>query len=305
MNPHGDPANTPPPLTDPTQVLPGRRPGIAHAWFKFGGLTHPGKGRPNNEDQYLIARASKSLQVLQSSLAPQELAEVPDEEGYLMLVADGLGGHAAGERASVLVVNELQRLVVTTFKWFAHLGDPDAVERARTIQEGLDRIDRQLFAAGRADWSVEGMGTTLTAASLVGAELTVVHVGDSRAYLFRGGRVEQLTQDHTVAQVLVNAGQLRPEEAKLNPFGHVLTNALGGRNRGVRGEIRRVPLADGDRVLLCTDGLTDLVGDDRIADVLGLHAEPEEACRALVDAALAGGGRDDISVVLAACTIER
>jgi protein phosphatase len=305
MNPHGEPANTELPPSETTRVLPGRRPGVARAWFKFGGLTHPGKGRPNNEDQYLIARANKSLQVLQSSLAPQELAEVPDEEGYLMLVADGLGGHAAGERASALVVNELQRLVVTSFKWFYHLGDPDEADRARAIQEGLGRLDRQLFAAGRADWSLEGMGTTLTAASLVGAELTVVHVGDSRAYLFRGERVERLTQDHTVAQVLVNAGRLRPEEAKLNPFGHVLTNALGGRTPGVRGEIRRLPLADGDRVLLCTDGLTDLVSDDRIAALLGLHAEPEEACRALVDAALAGGGRDDISVVLAACTIKR
>jgi protein phosphatase len=260
--------------------------------------------RSKNEDQYLIARASKSLQVLQSSLAPPDVAQVPDEEGYLMLVADGIGGHAAGERASALVVNEVQRLVVATFKWFFHLGDPDEAARARTIQEGLDRLDRQLFAEGRADPSLAGMGTTLTAANLVGAELTVVHVGDSRAYLFRGGRVEQLTQDHTIVQALVNAGLIRPEEARLNPFGHVLTNALGGSSPGVRGEIRRLPLANGDRVLLCTDGLTDLVSDDRIADMLALHAEPEEACRALVDAALARGGRDNISVVLAACTVE-
>jgi protein phosphatase len=267
-------------------------------------MTHPGKVRPNNEDQYLIARATKSLQVLDSSLSSREVAQVPDEEGYLMLVADGLGGHAAGERASALVIEEVQRLVVTTFKWFFRQGDPDEADRERRIQEGLGRLDRQLFAEGRADPSLEGMGTTLTVASLVGAELTVVHVGDSRAYLYRGGRVGQLTRDHTVAQTLVDAGRVGPEEARSSPFGHVLTNVLGGSSRGVRGEVRWLPLADGDRVLLCTDGLTDPVPDDRIAELLGLHPEPEDACRALVDAALAGGGRDNISVVLASCAIE-
>src|SRR5262249_51273320 len=143
-----------------------------------------------------------------------------------------------------------------------------------------------------------GMGTTLTAAGSFGLDLLLVQVGDSRAYLYRAGQLEQLTRDQTLAQELIEEGLLDPDQAKTHRSRHVLTNAIGGQP-GVRGEVLKVRLENGDRLLLSTDGLHDLVSNDRIAEILGLHADPKAACRALVEAALDEGGRDNITVVVA------
>jgi protein phosphatase len=275
-------------------VPPARR-----AWVEVGALTHTGKVRPNNEDQFLVARLTKTFQVLSTSLPADAVPDLPEPEGYLLLVADGIGGAAAGEHASAVAVQDVIRHMVQTAKWFFTLDDPNEEARLQAVRDGLDRLDRQLVQEAQDNPVLAGMGTTLTAATIVGADLFIVHVGDSRAYLFRQGRLEQVTRDHTLAQTMVDAGWLGAEEARKSRMRSVLTNALGGQ-RGVQGEIHKVPLTDRDRILLCTDGLTDCVEDGRIADLLGRHPQPEEACQMLVEAALEAGGRDNITVVVAA-----
>ncbi len=269
------------------------------SWVEFWAASDVGKVRPVNEDQYLICRLCKSLQVLQSSIAEEEGMAPEDREGYLLLVADGIGGAAGGERASALVVDEAKRHLQQTAKWFFSLDDPGEEMRVRQLREALERLDHRLIEEAAADPTLAGMGTTLTAASLVEGEVFIVHVGDSRAYLFRAGELTQLTRDHTLAQQLLEKGLLGPEEAKVHRSRHILTNAIGGMP-GVTGEIVKLRLTDGDRLLLCTDGLNDMVGDDRIAELLGTYARPEEACQALVAAALARGGRDNVTVIVAA-----
>jgi protein phosphatase len=284
-------------IIPPAATKPGK------VWLEFAGHTHIGKVRPNNEDQFLIARLSKSLVLLATSLPAEQLTEISDREGYLLLVADGLGGHAGGERASAFIVNEAIQYLAKTAKWFFQLDDPDDNVRLRLLREELERADRQLIEAALRDPTLTGMGTTLTAVSLIGADAFLVHVGDSRAYLLHKGRLKQLTTDHTRAQDLVELGLLHPDEARTHRLRHRLTNVIGGMP-GVEGELLKFRLADGDRLLLCTDGLTEAIRDDRIAEMLGQPANPEDACRALIEAALYAGGRDNITAVVASCSIE-
>jgi len=269
----------------------------------FGSQTDIGKRRSNNEDQFMVARLCKSLDILATSLPPDQSAAFSRREGYCCLVADGMGGHAGGERASATVVTEAARHILETAKWFFRLDDPDEHVRLRQLRETLERVDRQLIEEAQADPALAGMGTTLTAASLIDAEAFIVHVGDSRAYLYRQGILEQLTRDHTLAQAWADQGLLRPEEVKTHRLRHVLTNVLGGRP-GVEGEIVRLRLMDGDRLLLCTDGLNDPVPDEQIAEILGRNTNPQKACQALIEAALEHGAPDNVTVVVAACSIQ-
>ncbi len=267
--------------------------------LSFAGTTHVGLVRRNNEDQYLIVHVRKSLEILESSLVSTDLPFLPDQEGYVLLVADGIGGRAGGERASTLVVQEAAHYMLGAAKWFFHLDDPDEHVRLRLLRDALNRIDRQIIEAGEEDPTLAGMGTTLTAASIIGNGVFIVHVGDSRAYLLHDGELEQLTTDHTISQDLVNYGLISPEQAKTHKLHNVLTNALGGKP-GVAADFIKVRLAAGDRLLLCTDGLSELVADARIAEILRLKPHPQDACQALLDAALSAGGLDNITIVVAA-----
>jgi protein phosphatase len=280
--------------------MPGARP--VRVRVDFGALTHVGKVRPNNEDQYLIARLSKSLDVLASSLPGDDHARLLGPHGYLMLVADGMGGRGGGEIASARVVQAAKRHVLQTAKWFFRFGDENEEQRVHDLREALARIDRELVEAAEDEPALAGMGTTLTAASSIGEEVFIVHVGDSRAYLFRRGELDQLTRDHTMAQGLIDAGLIDPEEARSHRLRNVLTNCVGG-HLGVKGEITKLRIADGDRLLLCTDGLNDAVSDTRIAELLSRHNNPAVASAALVDAALDGGGRDNITALVAAYSV--
>src|SRR5262249_9869366 len=161
------------------------------------------------------------------------------------------------------------------------------------------RIDVYLREQGELIPVLRGMGTTLTLAIISGLDLIVVHLGDSRAYLLRGGRLRQLTRDHTVAQSMVDEGTLTPEEAAIHRSRHALTSALGaGEERGDP-QVQHLPLADGDQILLCTDGLTEMVDDATISEILCKSASADEACQKLVEQALQNGGKDNVTAVLA------
>jgi protein phosphatase len=274
-----------------------------HVRVDFAAATHIGKVRPKNEDQFLVARARKSLDILATSLPEGERGQLLQREGYILLVADGMGGHGGGDLASAFIVNEAIRHMVETAKWFFRLDDPDENVRLRLLRETLDRADRRLRAEAAENRTLAGMGTTLTALSIIGTDAFLVHVGDSRAYLLRRGAMVQLTTDHTLVQGMIDKGILTHEGARKHHLRHVITNVIGG-PPGVEGEMLDFHLMDGDRLLLCTDGLSEPVRDEQIAEILARYSKPQEACNALVEAALSYGGRDNITVVVAACAIE-
>jgi protein phosphatase len=262
------------------------------------GLSNPGRVRPSNEDSFLIADLAKALHVQQSNLDQADM-QYGSEFGHLFVVADGMGGHQAGEEASSLAVRTIERETLNTLKWFFHLQGPEEKNVLSEFQAALRHADSALFEAATRHPEFQGMGTTVTMAYTLGRELFVVHVGDSRCYLYRGGRLHRLTRDHTLTAELVRRGALGPEEAAHHPYRHIITNCVGGTEPGVEVEARKHELAVGDVLLLCSDGLTEMVDDAGIAAVLHDEANLQAACERLVALANEAGGKDNITVVLA------
>lgn len=289
-----------PPATEIStqEELPAVEVPPARVRVAFGAVTHPGKVRTNNEDHYLVAKLAKSMRICQSSLPETDSTRFSDEEAYWMIVADGMGGAAAGEMASAVAVWSVESFVLDTLKWFLHFGKEQS-ELVAELRQGLERADREVIERAQADGRLAGMGTTLTMAYSVSTDLYLVHAGDSRAYLFRDGQLEQMTHDHTFVQMLVDQGQLTPEAAKRHARRNIVTNVIGGPDLGVHAEIHKVRLADGDILLLCSDGLTEPVDDAAIAQVLAQNPDPKEACRLLLEAALARGAPDNVTLVVA------
>ena len=295
-----------PTIDDPTGDHPsiaGSRP--RRVAIKFGALTDTGKVRDNNEDHFLVARLSKSMRVCKTSLPGEGETQFSEEEGYLIVVADGMGGAAAGERASALAVVSIEDFVLNTFKWFLHRSGDDQNELLAELRQSLESADRNVMERARSNRAFDGMGTTLTMAYSVATDLFIVHAGDSRAYLFRDGELEQLTSDDTLVQELVDGGQLSAADAKRHVLRHVVTNVIGGPDEGVSTEIHKLTLLDGDTLLFCTDGLTEPVDDAAIAEILNDCPDPEDACARLVDLALSRGGPDNVTAVVARFQLEK
>jgi len=278
------------------------RPFSSRVQVEFGARTHTGKVRRNNEDAYLIYRTGRYWEKLLTSLPQEELPERFDENAYVMVVADGMGGHAGGEVASRIAITTAVNLILGAARWALKLDQAErdseieaATERARTYAR---KIDETLTRHAEANPALDGMGTTLTAAYSFGVDLLTFHVGDSRAYMFRDGVLSQLTRDQTVAQALVDSGKITPEEAAGHRLRHVLTDALGGHAGKVSLAIDTTSLRDGDRILLCSDGLTDMVDDEAIAEVLQRTAGSAQACQALLELALEQGGKDNVTVLI-------
>jgi protein phosphatase len=227
--------------------------------------TDVGRTRSGNEDSYVCGRT-------------------------VFAVADGLGGHQGGEVASAAAVEPLAALDGREFA--------DPAEAAEALAGAIAKANSAILDQASGNPSLWGMGTTVTAAAVAGDYLQLAHVGDSRAYLLREGTLAQLTTDHTVVGELVRRGRLTPEQAAIHPERSILTRAVGLDPRVPVDTPDPVELRDGDQVLLCSDGLTEAVDDDRIIELLSASADGEAACRSLIDAANAAGGPDNITVVL-------
>jgi serine/threonine protein phosphatase PrpC len=265
----------------------------------LAGLSDPGKVRRNNEDHFIAARFDRTMRTLVSNLPEGELPSRYAETAYGMLVADGVGGSAAGEIASRTAIHALVDLVLETPDWIMRLDDRLAEEVLQRMERRFQRVREVLVERARADPGLRGMATTMTVACSLGPELLTAHVGDSRAYVFRrGGGLELLTRDQTMAQSLADAGAITQAEVARHPSRHVLTSALATRGAFAQVELRRSRLADGDRLLLCSDGLTEMIDDDAIARVLASSPASAEACRRLVELALEAGGKDNVTVVV-------
>jgi protein phosphatase len=229
-----------------------------------------------------------------------------DETVYALLVADGVGGSAAGEIASRTAIQALVDLVLETPDWIMRLDDRLAEEALQRMERRFQQVRDTLVERANADPNLRGMGTTMTAAASVGPDLLTAHVGDSRAYVLRrDGRLERLTRDQTMAQSLADSGAISQEDVETSPYRHVLTSALATRGAFVQVELKRWRLQDGDQVLLCSDGLTDMVPDETIARVLVESHTSAQGCRRLIGLALEAGGKDNVTVVLGQYRIHR
>lgn len=264
---------------------------------RIGGASHRGRVRPNNEDCYLVARFSRSLETLLTNAPEEYLFPRLHEVGYGMLVADGMGGPAAGEVASRSAIQTLSELLRDTKDWI--FADDDAqLEQVMTRMEARFReVDRLLLRKAHDNPAYTGMGTTLTLAFSLGFDVILCHIGDTRAYVYRDGALEQLTRDMTVAQDMIDMGLLDPVEKRVRGLGHVLTQCLGLGD--ARAHVQRRVLRDRDRLLLCSDGLSEMLADPQIAEILRGSDPPEITCQRLVHQALQKGGIDNITVVLA------
>jgi protein phosphatase len=224
-----------------------------------GAMTDVGRGRPANEDSLLV-----------------------DHDDRLYAVADGMGGHRAGEVASATAIDALRA----------------AFAQGVPLDEAVGEANAAVFEKASANLDMRGMGTTLTAAALLDDHhLLLGHVGDSRAYLMRDGAVTRVTEDHSLVEQLVREGRLRPEEAASHPQKAIITRALGI-DPEVEVDTYPIDLRPGDRVLLCSDGLTNMVADTAIAGVLRRQRDPQQAAEMLVDMANEAGGDDNITVVV-------
>jgi PPM family protein phosphatase len=262
-------------------------------------LSDTGKVRPNNEDHYLVVRFGRFLDNLLTNLPEGEVPARSTETGYGMVVADGMGGSAAGEVASRLAIQSLINLVLCTPDWILLPEDEYYKEMTRRAVERFHLVHQTLAEQAREDNRLGGMGTTMTMAYSVGADLLLAHVGDSRCYLFRRGLLCQLTHDHTMAQALADYGQIPRETVAGHRLRHVLTQVLGTGTGELRPEVELLNLEDGDCLLLCTDGLTEMVDDTTIAAVLDRAADAKDACRNLLNLALEAGGTDNVTVLVA------
>ncbi|QOV87929.1 Stp1/IreP family PP2C-type Ser/Thr phosphatase [Humisphaera borealis] len=235
------------------------------------GLTDTGRVRAGNEDAWAA-----------------------DEAQGLYIVADGMGGHNAGEIASQMVVSSLPKLMQ---KRGGSVMPRTSAAIARRLRSAVSRLSRDVFEQASAEPHLSGMGATVVAVMIHAGEAIVVHMGDSRVYLLRDGRLRLLTRDHSVIQILLDSGHITPEQAQFHPDRNRITASIGMPGDPTP-DSRRVALRTGDRVLLCTDGLANMVDDLNICRIMGESATPEATCRNLIDAANAAGGDDNITAVV-------
>lgn|SRR5215470_86693 len=275
-------------------------PASAKIQVEIAAASHVGLVRANNEDHYLALQFKRSLETLFTNVADDCLEPRFDEIGYGLLVADGMGGMVAGEVASRMALCKLVEFVVNTPDWVMKFNDTkDAALVMQRMTDRFRQVDDVLREKAEEDRTLLGMGTTLTVAASLGSDLFIGHIGDSRAYLFRQRELHQLTNDHTLAQAMIDAGVADPEDDSTRAMRHVLTAALGSNGARSDPQVQRLHLSNSDQVLLCTDGLTEMVKDATIASVLSSEASSTDACKKLIDLALSGGGKDNVTVVLA------
>lgn len=258
------------------------------------GLTDVGRKRKANEDHFVIVSLQKTADVRQTSLAdPKVFDRLRGPQATLFLVADGVGGRPGGALASETAVTAMVEYIAQAAGCFNNLDVDREHEFLDQLETGVREAHRRIVAEhGR-----EGPATTLTMATLVWPRVYLVHAGDSRAFYLRKGRLRQLTRDQTTGEYMVDAGAWTEEQARTAPMGGALISALGSDE--LTPVVGLVDLQPGDIMLLCTDGLTRHVSDERIGEILGRAPDAASACRELVDAALDGGGSDNVTVIVA------
>lgn len=269
------------------------------------GMTHRGYVRRNNEDHFLIVRAGRAVETVLTSLTVDETmpGELFEETGYGMVVADGVGGEAAGEIASRQAIYTLLSLALNTPDWHFRWGPRERNTVMWRMKDRFRHVNAALLRDAAAHASQSGMCTTMTAALTHGNDLIVGHIGDSRAYLLHARKLVQLTRDQTVGGGLVEDGTHSPSDPLVVELRGLLLQALGSQESECNPEVSDHLIHNEDQLLLCTDGLTDMVDDVDIELILNTASSAQSACRSLVDLALRNGGRDNVTAIVARYSI--
>lgn len=262
------------------------------------GLSDRGLRRATNEDHFLICEIERTWRTLQTNVPAGAFPSSVSDSVTAQIVADGMGGKAGGAVASRAAIATFVDIVQRTPNLILRLDEQSTRDVLERMARRFERVKEALEEMVRRDPALSGMGTTLTLACNFRADLLVAHVGDSRAYLFRNGHLGRLTRDQTLVQLLRDAGTLSDEELARHPMRHVLTGVLGTQGNPIDVELHFVRLEDGDQILLCTDGLTEMVAEEAIAEALGAAPTPADACRRLVDLANDNGGKDNVTAVV-------
>lgn len=253
--------------------------------------TDVGQIREHNEDNFLIADLSRRVRGLLDANRSTSLGP----HGILMAVCDGMGGAAAGEVASQLAVDILFEKMIEKLDDAAPLTKDDL---ARRLVRAVETAGQRIFNEAKSDRSRRGMGTTVTAAALIDRHLFLAQVGDSRGYILRGDTLVQVTRDQSLVNQLIEAGQLTEEEAETFEHNNIILQALGTSD-SVQVDLTYVPLVRGDVLLLCSDGLSGMIRDPEIRDIMKVGGESHELCRVLIERANQAGGHDNITAIIA------
>jgi serine/threonine protein phosphatase PrpC len=237
------------------------------------GKTDQGMVRSNNEDNFYL-----------------------DEELGLLVVADGMGGHASGETASNLAVNVIRDYFQGPQKKIRD-NNPVYSEATNRLNSAIRLANQAVFEAAQSSPQLKGMGTTIVAVLLNGNKLSIAHIGDSRIYLIRAGNIDQLTDDHSIVNEQVKRDLITKEEAARSEMKNILTKALGIRAE-TEADLDELTVFDNDILFLCTDGLSNMVKDEDVLDIISSESNSAVACDALVNAANKNGGKDNITVIV-------
>ncbi len=263
------------------------------------GLTDVGLKRPTNQDHFLIADLNKSLRVHSTSLNLDDETRIyGGSQGKLLIVADGMGGAAEGERASTIAVDQMATYVLNSLSWCFRLEEHSEHDFQDHLQEALKSCQTSIQSAVSEHPEMKGMGTTMTMAYIVWPRAFIVHVGDSRCYLLRNRKLEQITVDHTLGAVVARARLIDGAQARNSSMGNALWTVLGGNSQDLSVDAYKLTLERDDVLLLCTDGLYDMAPHEQLEERLNCMTGAEEVCRKLVELANSNGGRDNITAIV-------
>jgi len=260
-----------------------------------GAASHTGLVRPTNQDHYAAVRRTRSREILCTNVDTTGM-ELSSQHAYILVVADGVGGRESGKLASEFVLRIGWDLGSRDPSWIMRFEESQWPRIREQFEAYAREIQNVLREQVRANPQYAGMATTWTCVCLLDSEAVIAHIGDSRAYLFRNGALRQLTRDQTVAQELQDRGMSVEEAGR---FKHALTNAFTGDDEDVVVDADHISLVSGDRLLLCTDGLTKMASDDEIAATLAAAKTAQAASDSLLELALRHGGSDNITALVA------
>jgi serine/threonine protein phosphatase PrpC len=286
---------TAPQMTAPA-VAPARKPRDDE--IDVHGITHPGKVRTENQDHFLVS-ALKKLMVVRLTSLPEidSLTAEPERLAFLMMVADGVGGGAKGEEASRLALEAVTQYVSHSMRCYYAAGSADDQEFYEALKAGALRCHEELVQRGEDDPQCRGMATTLTLYLGVWPRAYLLQVGDSRCYLLQDGKLRQMTRDQNMAQELIDLGVINRGDPSESRLAHTLSSSIGGRQTAPT--VTRLDVTWGNVALLCSDGLTKHVSDERIGETLRSMTSAKQACEDLLQEALDGGGSDNITMIVA------
>jgi serine/threonine protein phosphatase PrpC len=277
-------------------VIPDRKPRDEE--IDVHGLTHPGKVRTENQDHFLISALKKQMVVRLTSLPEiQSVTADPERLAFLMMVADGVGGGAKGEEASRLALEAVTQYVNHGMRCYYAAGGGNDREFHSALKQAALECHAELLRRGENDPDYRGMATTLTLYLGVWPRAYLLQVGDSRCYLLQDGTLRQITRDQTMAQELVDLGVIKQGDASESKLAHTLSSSIGGRQTAPA--VTRLDVTWGNVALLCSDGLTKHVSDERIHQCLSSMTSAKQACEDLLQEALDDGGTDNITLIVA------